>query len=352
MRTRSARPGRAVGWSVLVSTLLLVVAAAQTAVAGEEPAPPPAAPAVQAGGRTPWTHRDKLYDVSIVGKDVWIVGYPGVILHSGDGGETWAMQPSGTVESLAAVDFVDAKTGWIAGRQGLVLHTTDGGATWTVQPSGTTEPLLGLDFADATHGTAVGNFATILRTEDGGATWKRQLLDPSDPEIDTVLNAVAFVSPQEGWLVGEFGTVAHTTNGGAEWTLQDSGCDRALFGVAFRNPKEGVAVGSAGAVVRTSDGGESWQMVLGGEPEEGEKPVKLPNLLTVHYAGDRLWACGLYGMCVTETPKGLVPTRPASYLWLAGLTFGDGLGFAVGRAGTIMKTTDGGATWAVLPPRR
>jgi len=173
-------------------------------------------------------------------------------------------------------------------------------------------------------------------------------------EVDTVLNAVVFVSTDEGWVVGEFGTIAHTTDGGAEWQLQDSGVDRALFGVAFRDAKQGVAVGSAGAVVRTSDGGASWEMVLGGEPEDGQPAVKLPNFLAAWYDGERLWACGLYGMCVKDTPdRGLQTVRPASYFWLAGLAFGDGgLGIAVGRAGTIMTTRDGGASWAVLPPVR
>jgi photosystem II stability/assembly factor-like uncharacterized protein len=307
-----------------------------------------------AAGRTAWTHRDKLYDVAIVGAEAWIVGHPGVILHSADGGRTWAAQSAGTDEPLFAVDFVDAKTGWVVGRQGLLLRTTDGGATWLRSETGTPEPLLGLDFADARHGTAVGNFATILRTADGGQTWTRQVLDAGDPEADTVLNAVAFVSPDEGWVVGEFGTIAHTTNGGAEWQLQDSGVDRALFGVAFRDAQRGVAVGSAGAVVRTADGGASWEMVLGQEAADGQATAKLPNLLTVWYTPDRLWACGLYGMCVKETEQGLVPLRPASYLWLAGLAFGgDGvLGIAVGRAGTIMTTTDGGVSWAVLPTVR
>lgn len=306
------------------------------------------APARAADGPTPWMHRDKLYDVAVVGDAAWIVGYPGVLLHTPDRGVTITSQaPAGLDEPLFAVDFVDPKTGWAVGRRGLVLHTADGGATWRRQASDTTEPLLAVDFADPLHGVAVGNFGVILRTEDGGATWTRALLDAADPEVDTVLNGVALVSASEGFLVGEFGTIARTTDGGKTWELQDSGMDRSLFAVAFRNPKEGVAVGSAGAALRTDDGGESWAEI----PVESGR---VPNLLSVAYGTKGLLSCGLQGLCVREGEKGLIGFRPGPFLWLSAVGFAaDGaLGFAVGRAGTLIVTTDGGATWAVIPTRR
>jgi photosystem II stability/assembly factor-like uncharacterized protein len=72
----------------------------------------------------------------------WVVGTDpahgyGVILHTPDGGRTWAEQRSGTTTSLYEEAVVDRWTAWIMGDQddgyGIVLHTIDGGAVWTRQ---------------------------------------------------------------------------------------------------------------------------------------------------------------------------------------------------------------------------
>ena len=60
----------------------------------------------------------------------WVVGNHGVILHTGDGGEHWNAQESGTEVCLADVDFFDKKNGWVAGRYGTIIHTNDGGDSW------------------------------------------------------------------------------------------------------------------------------------------------------------------------------------------------------------------------------
>ena len=70
--------------------------------------------------------------------DGWAVGtsyddnynpQEGWVLHSTDGGKTWARVP-GLADSLAStVHFSDAADGWIGGLNG-VYATTDGGATW------------------------------------------------------------------------------------------------------------------------------------------------------------------------------------------------------------------------------
>jgi len=57
----------------------------------------------------------------------WAVGNAGVILHTTDGGETWATQESGTSENLNEVFFTNSTYGWIAGNNGVILRTTDGG---------------------------------------------------------------------------------------------------------------------------------------------------------------------------------------------------------------------------------
>lgn len=91
----------------------------------------------------------------------WIVGHSGMILHTTDGGKTWARQPSGVVNDLERVRFVSPLVGYAVGGSpkvsiaGVLLATTDGGRTWAnVSPVGSS--LAGLFFLDPQHGWAVG----------------------------------------------------------------------------------------------------------------------------------------------------------------------------------------------------
>lgn len=52
-----------------------------------------------------------LFSVSFPSKNEgWACGRWGTILHSSDGGETWAPQQSGTDYTLSSTSFVDSKT--------------------------------------------------------------------------------------------------------------------------------------------------------------------------------------------------------------------------------------------------
>ena len=54
----------------------------------------------------------------------WSVGEE--ILHTEDGGETWAQQVSPT-SVLDSVFFADAQLGWATGASGTILRTEDAG---------------------------------------------------------------------------------------------------------------------------------------------------------------------------------------------------------------------------------
>ena len=78
---------------------------------------------------------------------------------------------NGDLETFRSVDFLDSKHGWAVGQRGMILATGDGGETWTLQTSGTSEELRSVHFYDSSHGTAL-EVENILSTDDGGATWK------------------------------------------------------------------------------------------------------------------------------------------------------------------------------------
>jgi photosystem II stability/assembly factor-like uncharacterized protein len=210
----------------------------------------------------------------------------------------WSAQSTlPTSSALYGGCFVDDKTAFAVGNNGALLRTTDGGSTWT-RPSGDFGPteFHAIAFADADSGTAVGNFHGYFRSTDGGASWVW--------EYNTIMlfaNAVCFPSSRVGYMVGN--GIAKTTDGGASWIKQSAGPD--LAAVCFTDTNTGTAVGYFN-MLRTTDGGVNWTEVPG---------------MTNYF---------LYGVSFTDANTGT----------------------AVGSDGTgscIIRTTDGGATWTNQP---
>jgi len=309
------------------------------------------APAARAGDDGVTAFRDKLYDVAFVSpREAWVVGYPGLVLHTTDAGATWERVKVPAAEALFAVDFPDPAHGWIVGRSGTILATENGGKTWELQQNDSTEHLFAVDFIDARRGWAAGNFGTILRTEDGGKTWQSQVLEPM---TSAGIYSIFFQDANRGWLVGEYpiweaqleedveassiSNMFRTDDGGTTWHKVSTKVSYTLYDIAFTDEDTGWAVGSRGILIATTDGGLSWEKIL----TDTES-----HLLNIAQAKDRLWIAGADGtLLVVEggTPR-LVPLR--IYTWFSAVSFGDPAhGLLVGGRGTVLRTDDGGKTW-------
>jgi len=143
----------------------------------------------------------------------------------------------------------------------------------------------------------VGEHGHILVSQDNGLNWSQ-----SSVPTRAMLTAVSFPDAQHGWAVGHDGVILATADGGLTWQKQDDGkgLDTVLLDVHFRDARTGFVVGAYGRFFATTDGGKSWT------------PAK-PAADEVHY--NRM----------TEGPD--------RYLYLAG------------ESGTLLLSSDGGATW-------
>lgn len=144
----------------------------------------------------------------------WLVGDGGLVLKTQDLGKSW-QTPEGEIPSALRNHFdftalaVHGSHCWVAGAPGtLVLHSGDGGQTWNTHPMDQTLPIRSLAFADEKTGWAVGDLGTILATTDGGRTWKKQHAGGSraafvgfySRAIDIPLELIARLSADEGYL--------------------------------------------------------------------------------------------------------------------------------------------------------
>ena len=159
----------------------------------------------------------------------------------------------------------------------------------------------------------MGDDGLILATSDGGATWKKQ----ASPTRDS-FEGVVCVDATHAWALGADGnddeSILATTDGGTTWKVQQTWkmWVAGVNSMAFADTTHGWVVGGGGVILATTDGGKSWKTQHSG--------TKV-NLSAVAFADDR------HGLAVGNTFVGADAMSN---------TF---------KGSTILRTTDGGATW-------
>lgn len=210
-------------------------------------------------------------------------------------------------------------------------------------PRNTMQRLL---IVDATHAgkrvVAVGDRGYIVTTDDNGATWKRAK-SPAAP----LLTAVRFIDEKQGWAVGHDSMILVTSDGGESWTKQFSAVEeqRPLLGVHFLDAKRGYAVGAYGAFYETVDGGAKWtaRKILADDK----------HLNAIVAAGkDTLVIFGEAGTILRSTDAGAtwqpVPS-PYKGSFFGGVVAKDGALVAFGLRGRIYRSTDEGRSFTQVP---
>jgi photosystem II stability/assembly factor-like uncharacterized protein len=184
---------------------------------------------------------------------VFAVGAFGTALSTSDGGRSWSkhelkwdtlieriIKESGYVEpNLNAVYFSSPEFGWIVGEFGLVLHTKDGGRTWASQRYGANLPqLYAVKFLDDRRGWAIGQAGNLIQTADGGQQWSAVQLETTRDLYDLS------VDDDRGVIVGD-GVILASRDRGANWQSIGSSEDHWVTAVALKS-SEAIAVGRAG----------------------------------------------------------------------------------------------------------
>jgi photosystem II stability/assembly factor-like uncharacterized protein len=180
--------------------------------------------------------------------------------------EYWEKISSPTEKFLRHVFFVDNQTGWCAGEQGIIIHTTDGGMSWAEQNSMVNSFIVSIFFLDENMGWALTLReappfgTTILRTTNGGDDWAVE----NYPDDNVFLNTIVYFDSANGLLGGS--KIVRTTDGGITWLDVDIDStivsNLPVFNFNFYNRRFGYACGGyidlAGVIWRTTDYGLSW----------------------------------------------------------------------------------------------
>ena len=256
---------------------------------------------------------------------LWVAGDRGTILVSTDA-TTWTAMSSRLTEEMTDVDFVDARLGWAVSRSGTILHTVDGGQSWAVESSAS-RILRGCSFLDASRGVVTGE-GLLLTTSDGGLTWSSTPTSVGTADCE-------YVDETHLWRVGESGIYA-STDGGTTWSPQTSGTTQELYDCEFTSPSSGWAVGDR-VVLRTTDGGANWRQTM--SPTTGVRQCRFLTPQTGIMVGD-----GGFVRTTTDGGNSWV-SRVATTSHLSTGAFSSPNEAFIFGPGVAMRTTDGGQKW-------
>jgi len=259
-----------------------------------------------------------LLDLARAGERYVAVGARGDVLLSHDG-RAWQQAKVPTRATFTAVSAIDANI-WAVGHDGVIAHSADGGEHWALQrqdpwkPAADASdalhdsrqgvPLLDVLFTDAKHGFAVGAYSLALRTEDGGDTWTPMTVTSAGakPAADADTSAAAehwqtfnkeeLKLGQEGTphfnaiartgsgglvIVGERGSAFRSRDAGATWQRQQLPYDGSMFGVIGYAGEHVLAFGLRGHVFESNDLGEHWNLLDTGTELSLMGGAALPN---------------------------------------------------------------------------
>lgn len=131
----------------------------------------------------------------------WVAGSS--LYKTTDGGTRWTKQFGDDASEFTSVSF-NAQNGWAVGFNNLVLHTTNGGQTWAAQ-NARAPPLTAFNGVTAISSTTAwiaGWNGFVARTIDSGQTWRKEAIaGASDVDFEDTL----FFDANTGWVGGNIG---------------------------------------------------------------------------------------------------------------------------------------------------
>ncbi|MBX3737116.1 MAG: immunoglobulin domain-containing protein [Candidatus Didemnitutus sp.] len=261
------------------------------------------------------------------------LGVGGVTAVSTDGGLNWTIGNlgNGATDTVFGATFTLNKFWAVSGASGRVFSSTDG-ATWTSVATPAAS-LQGLAYG-ASRLVAVGADGAIVTSPDG-TNWTLAQSGTTNQLLGVNFVNGRFVA------VGSFGTIL-TSPDGLVWTPRSAAGNQSnLQNTAYGNGRYVIAgqSGNSGRVILTSPDSENWSILTGG-------PTQNNHLLGVSASSNTVVTVGAFGTILSSTDKATWTNRTtANTNQLNDVHYTLGKFMAVGNSGSIMTSTDEGATW-------
>jgi photosystem II stability/assembly factor-like uncharacterized protein len=267
----------------------------------------------------------------------WVCGMNQTLLRTTDSGFNWQLIDAGLNQHYWSLDFLNEQLGMVACDGGKILKTTDGGNAWTQLQAGDNRALYTIDIIDPLHIAAAGEGGKMVYSEDGGLTWTEHNNLGFYPEI----NSISFVDADTGYVVGgDFG-LRKTTNRGNSWFVQGFN-DIGEYQIDLHQEGFGYAAGTNLRLDRTLNGFDNWQRLI---MNDNFVDVSFVSVTTGYIIGTTYTGWPFFKTTDGGENWFTVPNYPDSIMGnLSTVLFLDSLhGFLGGDA--LIYTTDGGESW-------
>jgi photosystem II stability/assembly factor-like uncharacterized protein len=292
-------------------------------------------------GTPPWTLQSATV-TQYIDANNFVVAIASRFYITADGGQTFRQlfgpDSRDAGAQFAAGEFTDIRHGMFLTSNGALLSTADGGRSWTRQdypPSGAGP--VALHFTSATEGWLVLN-GKLAHSTDGGTTWSTPLTNAAMTNI----YGMSWGDATHAWA-WNYNQLFYTLDAGATWTLATLPANVNVNSATMTGPLTGVVASSYGnGGATTQDGGVTWQPIT--------TNLSIGNL--VHTHGQTVWSFAPYSMARSnDGGRTWQAAGPApSSVTYTGISFADDLhGWLIGTNGAVVRTIDGGATWAAQP---
>ena len=189
----------------------------------------------------------------------------------------------------------------------------------------------------------VGERGVILRSTDQGQTWQSAAV-PASP----TLTGVSFAAgTARGWAVGHDALILGTTDAGRTWSQQWQGknLEDSFLDVLALDARHVIAIGAYGLFVATSDGGRTWvRRKIIDEDYHLNRLSRGP--------GGTLYIAGEHGTLLRSTDLGATWRRidsPYDGSFYGILPLDARTLVAHGLRGRIYRSIDDGASWTPAP---
>lgn len=283
----------------------------------------------------------ELKSITFISQDTgFAVGTGGSYLKTVDGGNTWTAYNTGYNYFFNKVIFTNHLTGYISGNllnesTGKLIKTTDGGNTWQEIYS-SSDNFSTMFFLNANIGFVAG-YGKVYKTIDAGSNWIY-----SEPNNCYNINSVFFRTADSGFIAA-IGKLHRSDDGGASWTDVLS---NVWNQVTFTSASNGYALRGNNLVFRSSDRGSNW-IQKGNTLLSGTNGICFSNDTT-----GLAWSDLNFPGKISKTIDGgqtWVSVFNNSACQVTNISIrSDGVFFACGRGGLIMKSLNKGDTWIIL----
>ena len=273
-----------------------------------------------------------------------LVGSNRLILETNDGGMSWQERdldlPAEENFRLISIDF-SGDEGWIVGQPGLVLHSTDTGRTWTRLLL--TNKLPGEPYLVTALGPERAELATtvgaIYRTDDAGENWTALVDDSTGAVRDLRRDKTGgYVSVSS---LGNFYADWHP--GEAAWAPHQRPSSQRVQAMGF-TPSGALWMVNRGAQIRFPDP-ESTPLETG-DPAFSDAMIPITNgygYLDLAWAPDgSIWVGGGNGTLLSSHDAGatwlrdpVAQQQPSTFTRI--LFIEDGKGFVLGERGNLLR---------------